>query len=138
MTPNPIPPPLTPSCHRQLLIAVIGDALTFPTTVCEAAAAHITQEFPTRPKITINVEYKWCELKRTYNAIKLYRNCSGTSWDVNSGANIQSASELANWKEWVTTKEGKLMVSFQNQGWNYYCLMHQIAPAGGTQGAGTY
>ncbi|KAL4078791.1 hypothetical protein V8B97DRAFT_2067841 [Scleroderma yunnanense] len=193
MTPNPIPPPLTPSHHRQLLIAVacfsslcsyytlnimstpvnlkgkqptrnpgkphitwnhievlcllqylikmcskIGDALTFPTMVCEAAAAHITQEFPTRPKITANVEYKWHELKRTYNAIKSYRNYSGMSWDIDSGANIQSASKLANWKEWVTTKEGKLMASFQNQGWNYYHLMHQIAPAGGMQGAGTY
>ncbi|KAL4066032.1 hypothetical protein J3A83DRAFT_4262293 [Scleroderma citrinum] len=193
MTPNPIPPPLTPSHHRQLLITVacfsslcsyytlnimstpvnlkgkqptrnpskphitwnhievlcllqylikmrskIGDALTFPTMVCKAAAAHITQEFPTRPKITANVEYKWHELKRTYNAIKSYRNCSGMSWDIDSGANIQSASKLANWKEWVMTKEGKLMASFQNQGWNYYHLMHQIAPAGGMQGAGTY
>ncbi|KAL4068460.1 hypothetical protein V8B97DRAFT_1918581 [Scleroderma yunnanense] len=105
MTLNPIPPPLTPSHHRQLLITVacfsslcsyytldimstpvnlkgkqptrnpgklhitwnhievlcllqylvkmcskIGDASTFPT-----------MEFPTRPKIATNVEYKWCE-----------------------------------------------------------------------------
>ncbi|KAL4066490.1 hypothetical protein V8B97DRAFT_2009858 [Scleroderma yunnanense] len=95
-------------CLLQYLVKMclkIGDASTFPTMVCEAAAAHITQEFPTRPKIAANVEYKWCELKRTYNAIELYRNCSGTSWDVNSGANIQSASKLANWKEWVTTKD---------------------------------
>ncbi|KAL4078019.1 hypothetical protein J3A83DRAFT_4186264 [Scleroderma citrinum] len=115
MIPNPIPPlPLTPSHHRQLLIAAvcfsslcsyytldvmstpvnlkgkqptrhpgkpcntwnhvvalrllqylikmhlkIGDASTFHIMVCEAATAHITQEFPTRPKIATNVEYKW-------------------------------------------------------------------------------
>ncbi|KAL4068992.1 hypothetical protein V8B97DRAFT_2047548 [Scleroderma yunnanense] len=193
MTPNSIPPPLIPSCHRQLLITAacfsslcsyytlnimftsvnlkgkqptrnpgkpcvtwnhvevlcllqylvkmclkIGDASTFPTLVCEAVTAHLTQEFPTRPKVAANVESKWCKLKTTYNAIESYRNHLGMSWDINSGANIQSSSKLVNWKEWVVTKEGKLMVFFQNQGWNYYHLMHQIAPAGGTQGAGTY
>jgi len=41
----------------------LGDASSFPASVYEAAAAHIMQQFPSKPKIGANVEYKWGEVR---------------------------------------------------------------------------
>jgi len=64
-------------------------------------------------------------------------------------------SEATIWNEWTKKKvrdhlfsrnmqltharqDGKLMVNYRNNGWVYYSQMHQIAPEGGVQGAGTH